>query len=91
MKKFSILFAALFSFSVAMYAISDEAVIQLATTLYKQGKEPTAIAKELMAKGATMEQLQRLKTELEAKQAEVEEEVEEDEGLQEFPRGFHCG
>ena len=83
MKKFSILFAALFSFSVAMYAISDEAVIQLATTLYKQGKEPTAIAKELMAKGATMEQLQRLKTELEAKQAEVEEEVEEDEDFAE--------
>ena len=69
MKKFGILFAALFSFSVAMYAISDEAVIQLAKTMYEQGKEPRAIAQELMAQGATMEQLQRIKSTLEAQRA----------------------
>ena len=83
MKKFGILFAALFSFSVAMYAISDEAVIQLAKTMYEQGKEPRAIAQELMAQGATMEQLQRIKSTLEAQQAagevgEVSEDVQTD-------------
>lgn len=65
MKKYFFLVLAIFALSLNAYAITDNEVIQTAQSLYESGKSEQDIARELVAKGATVEQLQNIKARIE--------------------------
>lgn len=64
MKRHGILCILLMLLPMVTWAISDNQVISLAQEMYLQGKNETTIAQELIKKGATISQLQKLKSQL---------------------------
>lgn len=71
MKKFVLIAAVLFcSLSIASYAqMSDEQVINYVKSSMAAGKSQNQIGKELLARGVTQEQAERIKSRYEAEQA----------------------
>lgn len=66
MKRHGILGILLLLMPIATWAITDNQVISLAQEMYMQGKSETVIAQELIKKGATISQLQKLKDQISA-------------------------
>lgn len=65
MKKIGIILLGLFlALSINAQSLSDSQVTQIAAKMYSKGKSEMDIAKELLAQGATMEQLQKLRKQL---------------------------
>lgn len=64
MKRHGILGFLLLLLPMATWAITDNQVINLAQEMYLQGKSENVIAQELIKKGASISQLQRLKSQI---------------------------
>lgn len=64
MKRHGILGILLLLLPMATWAITDNQVISLAQEMYLQGKSENVIAQELIKKGASISQLQRLKSQI---------------------------
>lgn len=64
MKRHGILGILLLLLPMATWAITDNQVINLAQEMYLQGKSENVIAQELIKKGASISQLQRLKSQI---------------------------
>lgn len=67
MKKYLLVFLAFFAFSIsAMAQMSDDAVVKYVQDGVKQGKQQEQLVRELVAKGVTRQQLERLKDKYES-------------------------